>query len=99
MESAETICAGSMSAISSATALLPEPVGPNSASTNGTSGGDECLLCPAERRRGRSGDRDRHQIAGVGAPVEVHRRVPASPSAKQSRVGPAGSLDEHLFRA
>ena len=85
------------SVIASATAVFPDAVGPKSASTSGASGGDERLPGAAKRRRRRSGDLNRHELAGIARPVEVHGRVASRSPAPESGVGPARPFDEHLL--
>src|SRR5262245_23505129 len=98
MESAETISAGISAAIASATALLPDAVGPNRASTSG-SGGDERLLRSAKRRRRGAGDQHSHELAGCGDALEVDGRVAARPAAEERWIRTAGPLDEHFLAA
>src|SRR2546421_9712917 len=96
IESAETISAGISAAIASATAVLPDAVGPKTASTSG-SGGDERLLRPAERRRRRGSDQHRDEVSAYGVALEVHGRVATGASAQERRVGPARPLHQHFL--
>ena len=82
IESAETSSAGMRSAICSATAVLPDAVGPKIASTSGLRG-DERLLAALECLRGGSGDPDGHELAGSGRAGEVHRHVAAGATPEQ----------------
>ncbi len=52
---------------------------------------------PLESRRRGSGDTDRHQLAGLGRPGEIHGGVAAGSTAEQRGIGAARSLDEDLF--
>src|SRR3954471_17853221 len=63
------------------------------------SGGNGCQLRAFERGRSRGLDPHLDEVAGRRRAGKVDRRVPARPSAKHARVGPARPLDEHLLDA
>src|SRR5207253_1898700 len=54
-------------------------------------------VCTGERRGGRTGDRDRNELAGSGVAAEDHRRVPAGAASQELGVRAAGTFDENLL--
>src|SRR6476659_2735815 len=98
MASQDTSSPPTASARASAAALLPEAVGPNTATTRGIGSGDRGHgLAAGQRLRGRPLDLDQRQLTLDRVTAEQGGLVSPGAAAQHVGIGTAGTLHQHLL--